>query len=124
MKFRVLHHNNCFDGACSAAVFTKFHRECAGGAEEYEYCGLQHQPGNAMNQNIFAPGENAIVDFKYSDSPLLTWWFDHHESAFMTPELRQHFLAGAAWRAVSPAILRPHLYLVHGVYRPYWEDEV
>ena len=94
MNFRVLHHNNCFDGACSAAVFTKFHRECVGGGQTYEYCGLQHQPGGAMNQDIFGPGENAIVDFKYSDSKKLTWWFDHHESAFMTPELREHFLAG------------------------------
>lgn len=94
MKFRVLHHNNCFDGACSAAVFTKFHQECVGGAESYEYCGLAHQPGGAMNQNIFGPGENAIVDFKYSNSPNLTWWFDHHESAFLTPELRADFEAG------------------------------
>jgi hypothetical protein len=94
MNFRVLHHNNCFDGACSAAVFTKFHREVIGGASAYEYCGLAHQPGGAMSQDIFGPGENAIVDFKYSTSPKLTWWFDHHESAFFTPEMRQHFEAG------------------------------
>jgi hypothetical protein len=91
MTFRVLHHNNCFDGACSAAVFTKFHRECIGDANAYEYVGLAHQPGGEMSQDIFGPGENAIVDFKYSESPKLTWWFDHHESAFFTPEMREHF---------------------------------
>ena len=94
MKFRVLHHNQCFDGACSAAVFTKFHRECVGGADAYEYCGLAHKAGGGLGEDIFGPGENAIVDFKYSDSPKLTWWFDHHQSAFMTEELRAHFEAG------------------------------
>jgi hypothetical protein len=94
MKFRVLHHNNCFDGACSAAMFTKCHRECVGAAEGYEYCGLAHQPGGTMGDDIFGPGENAIVDFKYSISPKLTWWFDHHESAFLTPEMRAHYEQG------------------------------
>ncbi len=94
MTFRVLHHNNCFDGACSASLFAKFHRECIGTAEAYEFCGLAHQPGGAMSDSVFGPGENAIVDFKYSASPRLTWWFDHHESAFLTPELRADFEAG------------------------------
>ena len=34
---------------------------------------------------------NAIVDFKYSTDPHLTWWFDHHQSAFLTPEDAEHF---------------------------------
>jgi hypothetical protein len=96
MTFRVLHHNQCFDGACSAAVFTKFHREIVGGADGYEYCGLAHKAGGGLSDDIFGPGENAIVDFKYSRSPKLTWWFDHHQSAFMTEEDHAHFLAGQA----------------------------
>ena len=92
--FRVLHHNQCFDGACSAAVFTKFHRECIGGADGYEYRGLAHKAGGEMSDDIFGAGENAIVDFKYSSSLKLTWWFDHHQSAFMSQEDREHFLAG------------------------------
>ena len=35
--------------------------------------------------------ENAIVDFKYSPSPRITWWFDHHQSAFLTPDDASHF---------------------------------
>jgi hypothetical protein len=93
MIFRVLHHNQCFDGACSASLFTKFHRECIGGADSYEYCGLAHKPGG-LDDSIFGPDQNAIVDFKYSRSPKLTWWFDHHQSAFMTPDDRAHFEAG------------------------------
>jgi hypothetical protein len=91
MSFRVLHHNNCFDGACSAAVFTKLHRECLGGAAGYEYVGLSHGPAGGLSESIFGTGENAIVDFKYSPSPRLTWWFDHHQSAFLTQADRDHF---------------------------------
>ncbi len=91
--FRVLHHDRCFDGACSAAVFTKFHRECVGDAGSYEYVGLAHLPGNVFDDAVFGPEENAIVDFKYSRSPKLTWWFDHHQSAFPTPEDRAQFEA-------------------------------
>ena len=94
MQFRVLHHNHCFDGACSAAVFTKFHRECVGGASGYEYVGLQHGPKGGVDEAVFGPGQNAIVDFRYSRSEKLTWWFDHHQSAFATPEDRAAFERG------------------------------
>ncbi len=94
MQFRVLHHNQCFDGACSAAVFTKFHRECVGGASGYEYVGLQHGPKGGVDEAVFGPGENAIVDFRYSRSEKLTWWFDHHQSAFATAEDQAAYEAG------------------------------
>src|SRR5437588_11109830 len=42
---------------------------------------------------MFDGDENAIVDFKYSPSDKLTWWFDHHQSAFLTPEDEAHFRA-------------------------------
>jgi hypothetical protein len=41
-------------------------------------------------------GENAIVDFKYSTSERLTWWFDHHQSAFASAEDEARFRAGQA----------------------------
>src|SRR5947209_17702688 len=92
LKFRVFHHDHCFDGACSASVFTRFHRECIGGNAEYSYQGLMHRAGSLFHESAFVDGGNAIVDFKYSDSPEVTWWFDHHQSAFLTPEAQQHFL--------------------------------
>src|SRR3989475_13309436 len=42
---------------------------------------------------MFDGEENAIVDFKYSPSEKLTWWFDHHESAFLNHEDEAHFRA-------------------------------
>ncbi len=92
MAFRVFYHDHCFDGACSASLFTRFHRECIGGAAAYEYHGLMHRAGKLFDEAEFAAdGENAIVDFKYSPSPRVTWWFDHHLSAFLTPADEAHF---------------------------------
>ena len=93
MRVRVFYHDKCFDGACSASLFTRFHRERMTSGAEYEYRGLVHRAGALFDENEFTADENAIVDFKYSASPRITWWFDHHLSAFLTAEDNQHFLA-------------------------------
>jgi hypothetical protein len=101
LNCRVFYHDKCFDGACSAAMFTRFHTDCAktadGSAWRYAYQGLVHRAGALFEDSWFEErGENAIVDFKYSASPKLTWWFDHHLSAFMTPEDEEQFRRGQA----------------------------
>ncbi len=92
MQVRVFYHDKCFDGACSASLFTRFHRECVAAGASYEYHGLVHRAGALFDESDFTGDENAIVDFKYSASPRITWWFDHHLSAFLTPQDQQHFL--------------------------------
>ncbi|MDR3792256.1 MAG: phosphoesterase [Terracidiphilus sp.] len=94
MRVRVFYHDKCFDGACSASLFTRFHRECVGTASGFDYHGLVHRAGALFDESEFVGDENAIVDFKYSTSPRVTWWFDHHQSAFLTDADREHFLAG------------------------------
>ena len=94
MNVRVFYHDKCFDGACSASLFTRFHRECVVPGASYSYHGLVHRAGALFDEREFSGDENAIVDFKYSPSPAITWWFDHHLSAFLTPEDHAHFLAG------------------------------
>jgi hypothetical protein len=91
MKLRLLYHGHCFDGAASAAVFTRFYRSRIHPEAEVEYTGLLHRPGQLFDEEMFDGDENAIVDFKYSASEHLTWWFDHHQSAFLTPEDEAHF---------------------------------
>ncbi len=91
MNCRILYHNNCFDGACSASLFTRFHRDVIGTASSYSYQGVMHRPGGEFDPADFTGDENSIVDFKYSPSPRVTWWFDHHQSAFLTPEDQQQF---------------------------------
>jgi hypothetical protein len=90
-KVRVLYHDNCFDGVSSAAVFSRFYmgRIAPGAAVEYE--GLTHKAGQLVSEDAFGDSDNAIVDFKYCASEKLTWWFDHHESAFLSPSDEAHF---------------------------------
>ena len=92
LQVRVFYHDKCFDGACSASLFTRFHRECIAPGASYEYHGLVHRAGSLFDESEFTGDENAIVDFKYCASPRITWWFDHHLSAFLTPQDQQHFL--------------------------------
>lgn len=93
MKLRLLYHGHCFDGVASAATFTRFYKERIHPEAEVSYAGLLHRPGNLFDLELLDGDENAIVDFKYAPSERLTWWFDHHESAFLTPEDEAHFRA-------------------------------
>jgi hypothetical protein len=85
LKVRVFYHDKCFDGASSAALFSRFYRERIRDDAEFVYSGLLHRAGALFDESHFTGDENAIVDFKYSSSPKITWWFDHHESAFLSP---------------------------------------
>jgi hypothetical protein len=93
MKLRLLYHGHCFDGVASAAVFTRFYRAHVNTGAEVFYAPLLHTPGSLFEEGMFDGDENAIVDFKYSPSEHLTWWFDHHQSAFLSPSDEAHFRA-------------------------------
>ncbi len=93
MKLRILYHGNCFDGVSSAAVFTKFYRAKINADADVFYTPTMHRAGNAFDREQFDGDENAIVDFKYCADDRLTWWFDHHQSAFLSDEDEKHFLA-------------------------------
>ena len=91
MKVKIFYHDRCFDGASSAALFSRFYAERIRNDVEFVYSGLLHRAGSLFNEADFDGDENAIVDFKYSSSPKITWWFDHHQSAFLSPEDADHF---------------------------------
>ena len=91
MLERVLYHDHCFDGAASAAFFSRFIAGAVHPDAEFGYTGMAHRASQAFDPALFNGDENAIVDFKYSSDPRLTWWFDHHQSAFLTPEDAEHF---------------------------------
>jgi hypothetical protein len=97
-KLRVLYHDNCFDGLASAAVFSSFYRGRISPGTEIEYEGLTHKAGQLIDEGLFGPDDNVIVDFKYSASEKLTWWFDHHQSAFLSEADERHFRADASGR--------------------------
>jgi hypothetical protein len=92
MQLNLLYHGNCFDGCASAALFGRFFVEREGGRlEAVRFVPLHHQPGDAFPKDAFSADVNACLDFRYSASPRLHWWFDHHASAFPTPEDRAAF---------------------------------
>lgn len=91
MKVRVLYHDHCFDGAASAAFVTRFLESKFYPGAFFDYTGLAHRADQLFEDGLFDGDANAIVDFKYSTNPKLTWWFDHHQSAFLSPEDAEHF---------------------------------
>jgi hypothetical protein len=91
LRVKVFYHDKCFDGASSAALFGRFYRERIAGDADFVFSGLLHRAGALFDEAAFDGDENAIVDFKYSSSPKITWWFDHHESAFLSPADAAHF---------------------------------
>jgi hypothetical protein len=91
MRIRILYHDHCFDGAASAAFFSRFMEGVFHPGAEFVYTGMAHKASQLFEPELFDGDENAIVDFKYSSDPNLTWWFDHHQSAFLTPEDAAHF---------------------------------
>jgi hypothetical protein len=95
MKLKILHHDHCFDGFASAAVFSRFFSEKINPAAEIGFAGLSHKPNQKfIEEELFDGDQNAIVDFKYSPTARLTWWFDHHQSAFLSLEDETHYLGG------------------------------
>jgi hypothetical protein len=91
LKLKVFFHDRCFDGASSAALFSRFYRERVSGDVQFTFSGLLHRAGSLFNEDDFTGEQNAIVDFKYSPSPKIIWWFDHHESAFLSAADAAHF---------------------------------
>ncbi|MDP3278235.1 MAG: hypothetical protein Q8Q09_23815 [Deltaproteobacteria bacterium] len=87
----IAHHGHCFDGACSAAIFSRFLREKRD-VKDVTYRGLGYDPNAPPTADKFVEGAvNAVLDFRYTSSPLLTWYFDHHVSAFQEPGAKEHF---------------------------------
>ncbi|MCL4851375.1 MAG: phosphoesterase [Bryobacteraceae bacterium] len=91
MRVRILYHDHCFDGAASAAFFSRFLEDQFHPDAEFLFTGMAHTASQIFDDALFDGDVNAIVDFKYSSNPKLTWWFDHHQSAFLSPEDAEHF---------------------------------
>jgi len=90
-KVRLCFHDRCFDGTASAALFYRFYRETFDKDAEFRLSGMTHKAKHPWVEELFDGDENVIVDFKYSNSPKVTWWFDHHQSAFLTPADAEYF---------------------------------
>ena len=98
MRVRVLHHDHCFDGAASAAFVTRFLESKFYPDAEFQYTGLAHRADQLFEDSLFDGDINVIVDFKYATHQNLTWWFDHHQSAFLSTADAEHFRSDTSGR--------------------------
>jgi hypothetical protein len=111
-KVRLCFHDRCFDGAASAALFYRFYREKLDRNAEFAFTGMTHRAAQPWEDSVFDGDENVIVDFKYSSSPKVTWWFDHHQSAFLSPadaeqfrrQIREHFFYEPEYKSCTKLI--------------------
>jgi hypothetical protein len=108
MQLKILYHGNCFDGCASAALFARFFVEREGSRiDAVSFAPVHHQQGDAFPPGAFDADLNACVDFRFSPSPRLHWWFDHHASAFPSPEDRAQFERDASgtkfWDPAAPS---------------------
>jgi hypothetical protein len=95
---KVFFHDRCFDGTASAALFARFHRDviAPGGSHRLVAVGLRHTDGDPFEGVAIDGDDNACVDFRWSPSPRLRWWFDHHKTAFQPASLRAEYDARAS----------------------------
>ena len=92
MALQVLYHGNCFDGCASAALFGRFLAEREGPRlTAVSHVALHHRQGDPFPPGAFDADLTACVDFRFSPSPRLHWWFDHHVSAFQPASDREIF---------------------------------
>jgi hypothetical protein len=123
MRIRVLYHDHCFDGAASAAFFSRFIEEKFYPGSDFLFTGMAHKASQIFEESLFDGDENAIVDFKYSSSPKLTWWFDHHQSAFLTPEDAEHHRHDRSGKKLYDPSFRSCTKFISTVARDRWQYE-
>jgi hypothetical protein len=90
-------HGHCFDGMCSAVMFTRLLRHVMPGEPlQFTYRAAGYGPGeNGVDPKVLGGDVNAILDFRFTNTPKLSWYFDHHVSAFPTEGDRSAYESAA-----------------------------
>ncbi|MBN2195936.1 MAG: hypothetical protein JW751_24170 [Polyangiaceae bacterium] len=93
-------HGHCFDGLASAALFTHLldglvtPARSPAAAFTYRCCG--YGVTQARPEGSLVGDENAVLDYRYTQDPRLTWYFDHHRTAFAGRGDRESFATRSA----------------------------
>lgn len=91
---KIFFHDQCFDGTASAAIFADFYRQHIDARAGVAFQGVQHAEGDPFAGLAVDGDDNACVDFRYDER--MSWWFDHHVSAFQPTTRRAHFEADSS----------------------------
>jgi hypothetical protein len=94
MRFVVASHGHCFDGLSSAVLFTRLIQSLHSKQVDLEYRACGYGTGQLKaDDSVLTGDDNAILDYRFWPSSKLSWYFDHHRTAFQ----------GSADRAVFDA---------------------
>jgi hypothetical protein len=85
-------------------MFTRLYRHVEGNnGASFTYHAAGYGPGqNGVEPRVLTGDVNAILDFRFSANPHLDWYFDHHVSAFVTPEEKAVYDKAAAEGEAHP----------------------
>jgi hypothetical protein len=111
-----IHYHRDFDGMVSAAVLAHYLRM---EGETPRWAGLNYD--QRKDWDHFQEGLRfAIVDFHFH--PRAEYWFDHHSTTFLTPELRAQYRPDGRWRWDPASPSCPPIIIDHA--RTQWGREV
>jgi hypothetical protein len=92
MRVVVATHGHCFDGLASAVVFTRLIRAVEGAETTVSYRACGYGGGQLTpTDTVLGGDQNAILDYRFLATERLTWYFDHHRTAFPEPNDRAFF---------------------------------
>lgn len=109
-----IHYHRDFDGMVSAAVLATALRERRG---EHPSWSSVNYDQRADWASFSAHERFAVVDFHFH--PRAEYWFDHHPTTFLTPELRAAYQPSDRWLWDETSPSCPPLILAHA--REHWE---
>ena len=111
-----IHYHRDFDGMVSAAVLATVLRDVRGLRADWR--GVNYD--QRANWADFEAGKRfAVVDFHFH--PRAEYWFDHHPTTFLSPELRAQYQPSENWRWDETSPSCPPLILKHA--REHWAYE-
>jgi len=94
MRFVVATHGHCFDGLSSAVVFSRLMKELGATRPTFDYRTCGYGTGQTRAEDkLFTGEENAILDYRFCPTEKLSWYFDHHRTAFASEADRDVFEA-------------------------------
>jgi hypothetical protein len=92
MQMVVATHGHCFDGLASAVLFTRLLAGLGAGERRFAYRACGYGAGQQHpDDKLLGDGESAILDYRFFPGKNLTWYFDHHRTAFLTDDDRRLF---------------------------------
>ncbi len=110
-----IHYHRDFDGMVSAAVLAHCLQQRG---EQVDWRGLNYDQRAGWER--FQEGRRfAIVDFHFH--PRADYWFDHHATTFLSPELRALYRPSDRWRWDESSPSCPPIILAHA--REHWGIE-